>query len=150
MARFAAAPDGPSIELFVRVEPAAAMILIDGTAVLSNPFSGRYRRDLRAHYVAALADGFDPLTKEVSFDADRRLEIRLTPRPAPEPSAGSAAAPTVVRSLKAAVAAPAPPPVPAPARPPPSPVARQKQDVDATGAHAALRPIQTSNPYGEP
>jgi serine/threonine-protein kinase len=146
-ARAHSAPvDRPSIEdspvnevvaVEVDAQPASALIEVDGTAVLGNPYVGRYARDDRAHRIRALASGFEPQWRDVVFRRDVVIEMHL------ERSAGvSAAAPTHAFS--------------APAHGAPSSlssVAPRGEPANAEPAPGVRRPlvlIQTSNPYGEP
>ena len=150
--RPAALPEIELIDLSIRVSPPSAQITIDGAPVPSNPFHARYSRDRSIHHIAASADGYDSKLEDVSFGGDVSIDVNLDRHPTPPPP--QASPPGYRRS-------PPPPPPPPPhsskKAPPaspestnaPAPTASQS-DVPPTGGHAPLRPISTSNPYGNP
>ncbi|HEY2513078.1 MAG TPA: serine/threonine-protein kinase [Polyangiaceae bacterium] len=147
--RPAALPEIELIDLSIRVSPPSAQITIDGAPVPSNPFHARYSRDRTIHHIAASADGYDSKLSDVSFGGDVSIDVTLDRHPAPAPSPP----PFYRRS------APPPPPPAHPAKKAapqsadssntPAPTATQA-DVPPAGGHAPLRPISTSNPYGNP
>jgi serine/threonine-protein kinase len=149
-----AAPAREFADVTVRASPPSAQIVVDGTLVATNPLVARYPRDAQVHHVMAYADGFEPRWREVSFANDVSLDIVLErhPTPAAQPPAPRrfvAAQPQpVARSGKAAaVQASA---AATPEQPPQPPAPSSRVELNASGGHTPLHPIQTSNPYGAP
>jgi serine/threonine protein kinase len=130
-------PVNDVVAVEVDAQPLTALIEVDGTAVLGNPYVGRYARDDRAHRIGAFASGFEPQWRDVVFRRDVVIEMHLE------------------RSARERAAAP-PHAFTAPARSAPSSIS----SVTARGTPANTEPspgmrrplvvIQTSNPYGEP
>ncbi len=140
--------EAETVDLMIRVSPPTAQVTIDGALVLSNPFRARYPRDNQIHHVAASADGYDAKMEDVTFANDVSIDISLnrhlagafhqalvsappvqtrpTRHPTPQPAA-------LVPASAGDVAAAAP------ARP---------MEVSPGGGRTPLRPIATSNPYG--
>ena len=138
--------DRPSIEdssvndvvaIEVDARPSSALIEVDGTAVLGNPYVGRYARDDRAHRIGAFASGFEPQWRDVVFRRDVVVEMHLE-----RPARQRAAAPTHAFSAPAHVAPPAISSVAARGAP--------ANTEPSLGMRRPLVVIQTSNPYGEP
>ncbi len=149
----APASDVQTIDLIIHVTPSAAQITIDG-ATVSNPFHARYTKDERAHRITASADGYETKSEALSFTSDVAIDLGLERHPPPAPH-------------KAAAPPPPPPPPPhaaakrgsagnqgaaqAPDAPPAQPPGSAAHiEVNPAGGHAPLRPIATTNPYGEP
>jgi hypothetical protein len=94
----AAAPVSNTILLSVRVWPPNARVSIDRQLVLSNPFVGRWPRDLETHHIRVSAPGFRSSERLVSFAADLILDLSLAPlsrnpsRQKVAPASGSQAA----------------------------------------------------------
>jgi hypothetical protein len=148
--------DPQTVDLIIHVSPSAAQITIDG-ATVSNPFHARYAKDERAHRITASADGYETKSEALSFNSDVAIDLGLDRH-----------APPAAATHKAAAAPPPPPPPPprgaskrgafggqpaapssdAPAAQPPGPSAHT--EVNPAGGHAPLRPIATTNPYGDP
>jgi serine/threonine-protein kinase len=61
----------------VNVQPASAVILLDGIPLESNPFRGRFPRDGARHRLEARAEGHASKARFVVFDEDRSLQITL-------------------------------------------------------------------------
>ena len=132
------APAPELVDVTIRISPASAHIKLDG-AIVGNPFHARYPKDDRAHTVSASADGYDSKSMAVSFaqnvDVEMDLERHAAPTyvvVAPPPRGGKRA------SAPAGTSDVTPPPQPQTPTP----------EVSPTGGHAPLRPIDTSNPYG--
>jgi hypothetical protein len=144
------------VDIIVRVAPDSAQIAIDGFPV-PNPFHARYPKDARVHRVTASADGFETRSESVTFGSDVTIELGLdhhavaSPSPAPARKSPSPAPLPVAPPPPPRVAgkhAPAAPPLPtaeSSAQPAPSP----KAEVSPQGGRAPLRPIATTNPYGD-
>jgi hypothetical protein len=144
----------PTVDVIVRVAPESAQIAIDGFPV-PNPFHARYPKDARVHRVTASADGFETRSESVTFGSDVTIELGLdhhavaSPPPArkgPSPAPLPVPPPPPPRAAgKHAPVAPTPATVEISAPPAPS----QKAEVSPQGGHAPLRPIATTNPYGD-
>ena len=120
-------PQQEVVGVEVHATPSSALIAIDGTAVLGNPFFALYPKDAKNHDIVVYASGFDPQHRTVTFGGDVVINFHLEPRLASR--APSSVQPASVPA-KAASSAPAAPPPPR--------------------ARQALHPIQFANPYGEP
>jgi hypothetical protein len=146
----AAVPPGHDVpelvDLVVHVSPPGAAVTIDGATVQTLPFHARVAKDALVHHVAASADGFEPKVVDVTFVSDTSVDISLERRPAAPTIRYLAAPPAPHASKHSSTSAPASsPPTSEPASAPPGP---SRIDVAPTGGHAPLRPITTSNPYG--
>jgi serine/threonine protein kinase len=120
-------PAKPSVEVVITlsVEPASALVTVDGGALAVEDGELRLLRDDREHHVEVSAPGYLPRTVTVQADRDRVLAVTLAPIPKPV----AAAAPP--RARAAAPRRPAPEvdgtievdiddePEPAPPPPPP-------------------------------
>jgi hypothetical protein len=113
-------------------------VTIDGASITTNPFHGRYSMDSLVHHVSATADGYEPKIVDVTFVRDASVDISLERQP-------QAPAPRFVFTPRAAKHVP--PPVP-PGTSEPAPTPPAHSDVSPAGGQAPLRPILTSNPYG--
>lgn len=149
-------PEAELVDVSIRVAPPAAQITIDGLAVHGNPYHARIERDGKSHRIVAQADGYDPKFEDVSFSGDVAIDINLdrrlpslrpvivhasTPLPAPP------ARPSKVMSDSARVAAAETPVAPSAPAAPPAPAPKE---LDPAGGRPPLRPIVTTNPYGNP
>jgi len=72
-----AAPMGAYIHLHLAANPIEARILVDGAALPSNPFDGKFVRDGAVHRVQFEAAGFVPQSRVLIFDKDTSLEVPL-------------------------------------------------------------------------
>jgi hypothetical protein len=152
-----APPVPTTIDVVVRVSPAAALIAIDGRPSLANPFRGRLIRDGEIHHVSASAEGYESKVEEVTFSGDLAVDVsldRLPPvvaRSAPRGTWSQTAA--TARQAKTAAAdgsrAGSLPPAAEITAPAPA-TAPGRLEADPASSRAPLRPIVTSNPYGAP
>jgi serine/threonine protein kinase len=141
------------VDLSVRVSPPSAQITIDGASVSSNPLRARYPKDTQMHHIVATAEGYEPKSADVSFASDVSIDVSLNRRanvplhqgvslpfivPAGHPAKHGGSAP---QASGATVSDPIATP---------SPVAVPRIEVSPGGGRAPLRPIATSNPYGNP
>jgi serine/threonine-protein kinase len=141
------------VDLVVRVSPPSAQISIDGTTVLGNPFHARYPKDKAVHRVVTFADGFEAKVEDVSFANDVSIDVSLNrrvnapvhpslvvvPPAAAAPRATKHSAPPLppaTTSTEAPIGASAP--------------GNARIEISPVGGRAPLRPIATSNPYGNP
>jgi hypothetical protein len=98
-----AAPTTSTIEEHLSAKPDQAKLFLDDTALPSNPFSGRFRRDEKPHVLRVEADGHTTTQHPLSFASDQTLEVALeraeaskdkpvgplpdsVPRPPPKPT----------------------------------------------------------------
>jgi serine/threonine protein kinase len=139
--------DPELVDLVVRVSPPSAQITIDGLPVAGNPFHAHYARDGQVHHVLAAADGFDPKLEDVSFSGDVSIDVSLD-RHASPPSPARYVVVVQPPRNKHAAAATSPSPSPEPATPTPPAAPPPRADVPPAGGHPPLRPIMTSDPYG--
>ena len=91
-----AAPDSAYVHARVTVSPAEARILVDGAALPSNPFEGKFLKDGAVHRIQLEAGGFLPQSRLAVFDKDLTLDIALQLKP----KASSDAAPGAAGSAK--------------------------------------------------
>ncbi|HEY8091200.1 MAG TPA: protein kinase, partial [Polyangiaceae bacterium] len=133
------------VDLVVRVSPPGASMTIDGATVQTLPFHARVPKDTLVHHLAAAADGYEPKVVDVTFVNDLSVDVSLDRR-APPPSVRYLPPPPAHASKRGA--APGPSSAPAAPEPPSVPVQPARVDVTPAGGHAPLRPITTSNPYG--
>jgi serine/threonine-protein kinase len=68
-----------TVQLFVHVKPANALLTLDGARLVSNPFQAEVTADKRAHVLHASAPGYQPVEQVVTFGSDARVEIVLRP-----------------------------------------------------------------------
>jgi serine/threonine-protein kinase len=133
------------VDVVVRVSPPSATIAIDGVAVPTNPFHARYAKDALVHHVMVSADGYDAKLEDVSFSSDVSIDVSLDHKAPPPQVRWIAPPPPPARAAKHA--GPAAGSSPAPAAEPSAP-APARADIAPTGGRPPLRPITTSNPYG--
>ncbi len=144
--RLPPAESQPMSELFVRASPASAKLSIDGVPVPGNPFRGRYSRS-EVHVVGATAAGYEAKYEPVSLANDVFVDVSLQPHtmatrsssPAPIARPHRAAPTSGSEPTAGAAAAGSSQATPAPAL-----------EVDPSGGHAVLHPIESNNPYGAP
>jgi serine/threonine-protein kinase len=155
-----------AITLSVGVSPSNSQIYIDGELMPSNPFIGRFSKTGEIHRVRALAPGYRPKERVVTFADNVMIDLSLVanpapPAPTPPPSSARRVAtrppqrrPEPIRTATAS----APPSVsPAPAVTPalnaaaPSSPARTNKEVAPRGEWEPprKRAIDTSNPYDQ-
>ena len=79
------APIATSMHLVVRTVPARLPLRLDGAA-LPNPFDGHFPRDGARHRLSVEAPGLVPEQRNLSFDRDQEVELRLHARRAAEPT----------------------------------------------------------------
>jgi serine/threonine-protein kinase len=106
-----AAPEAAgTIEVHLSAKPDGAKLYLDDTALPSNPFVGKFRRDDKPHTVRAEADGHATAVRSVTFGSDQTLEIALekaeapkgkVPGAAPQPAAPDAVPKPTARPKKA-------------------------------------------------
>jgi eukaryotic-like serine/threonine-protein kinase len=136
-----------SIIFSVSVTPSTAQVLIDGVTMPSNPFLGHFPKGPGTHHVRAVAPGFQPKERLVTFDDNVMIDLSLNARPAP-PTTWQKPAPR--RPETAVTRAPAPAPSLAPP-PPAAPARASSNDIIPRGEWEPprRRAIDTNNPYGE-
>jgi serine/threonine protein kinase len=148
--------DPQTVDLIIHVSPSSAQITIDG-ATVANPFHARYPKDDHVHRITASADGFETKSEALSFVSDVAIDLGLDRHAPPAPTHKAAAPPPPpppsppprVSSKRGSTSGPAAgPPSDAPAPQAPGPSAHT--EVNPAGGHAPLRPIATTNPYGDP
>lgn len=130
----------------MRASPASAKLSIDGVPVQGNPFRGRYSRS-EVHVVGATAAGYEAKYEPVSLANDVFVDVSLQPHtmatrsssPAPIARPHRAAPASASEATAGVAAAASSQAAPAPAL-----------EVDPTGGHAVLHPIESNNPYGAP
>jgi hypothetical protein len=61
----------------ISVTPAAAKATLDGTALASNPFAAKFKKDGLAHRLTVQAPGYVRKSELVVFDRDVDLSITL-------------------------------------------------------------------------
>ena len=170
-----ARPPRPLVDVAIRVSPETAQISIDGRAVATNPFAGRYVSDDVVHHVQAIAPGYLAKSLKLPFNANVTLDLSLerepspsvTPpppsrtagpsRPSSRPTAPSRPPPAPRNAEVAHPSEPARAPEPLPVRPAlVEPVAPSETkpavmptEVDPAGGSKPRRPIDPNNPYGD-
>jgi serine/threonine-protein kinase len=70
------------VQIDLKVQPAHAILSIDGRRVSSNPLRATMVWDSQVHTVRAEADGYDPFTTTFRLDADVTIDAVLRPKPA--------------------------------------------------------------------
>jgi len=85
------------MQLDIGAQPSHAIILLDGKAVGSNPYSGQHPRDGREHALQVTATGYEPQGRTLRFDRDLALQIQLAASASGRGAVGEAAAPPVTR-----------------------------------------------------
>ncbi len=136
-------------ELFVRASPATAKVTIDGVAVSGNPFRARYPRS-EIHVVGATAAGYEAKSEQVSLVNDVLLDVSLDPRAV---TTTRTSWPVAIVHPRHAVTAPASEPLAGAVAGGTGSIpttSTSALEVDPTGGHAILHPIESSNPYGTP
>ncbi|MFO0590736.1 MAG: serine/threonine-protein kinase [Polyangiaceae bacterium] len=78
-----AAPASSTIEVHLSAKPATAKLFLDDSALPSNPFVGRFKRDDKGHVFRVEAEGFTPTQRTVMFNSDQTLEVALDRSDAP-------------------------------------------------------------------
>ena len=148
-----AAPAMPEMISFsVSVAPAYAQVLIDGEPMPSNPFFGKYPKSFAAHRIRAVAPGFQPKERLVTFAENVMLDLTLTPRPMGRESPPPRREQPQLRRYETPQRAPAI--APAPVSPPPvATPSRSSAPADIVPRNGSepqrRRSIDSSNPYGE-
>jgi serine/threonine-protein kinase len=74
-------PAGAYVHVHLAASPAEARILVDGAALPSNPFDGRFIKDGAVHRIQIEAAGFLPQSRLLVFDKDLSFEAALQPKP---------------------------------------------------------------------
>ena len=74
-------PGGAYVQVHLGASPPEARILVDGAALPSNPFDGKFVKDGAVHRVQVEAPGFSGQSRIVVFDKDVSFEVSLSPRP---------------------------------------------------------------------
>ncbi|MEO7327283.1 MAG: serine/threonine protein kinase, partial [Minicystis sp.] len=92
----ATAAEGAYVRAHLSVNPVDARILVDGAALPTNPFEGKFMKDGAVHRVQFEASGFQPQSRIVVFDKDLSLDIALQPKV----KAGGGDAPTTPLGVK--------------------------------------------------
>jgi hypothetical protein len=131
----------------IRVSPPTAQVTIDGALVLSNPFRARYPRDSQIHHVTASADGYDTKMEDVTFANDVSIDISLNRHLAGAFHQAVVSAPPV-QARPTRHSTPPAAPVPASAGDVAAAAPARALEVSPGGGRTPLRPIATSNPYG--
>lgn len=95
-----AAPER-TISLTIEVEPADAIVTLDGAALPGLPFSGSVAASKVFHHLEARAEGYQSVRQLVTFAEDRKIKWVLEPLPKP---AAAPPKPAVAPHTKPAVA----------------------------------------------
>jgi hypothetical protein len=148
-----------TIMLSVAVSPSTAQITIDGELMPSNPFIGRFTKAGGIHRLRAVAPGYQPKERTVSFIDNVMIDLSLnavTPTPQPSSRRESSSrreVPARRNDPPPSRPAPASSPALAPAAvaEPPQRSERPKGEIAPRGEWEAprKRTIDTNNPYGE-
>jgi eukaryotic-like serine/threonine-protein kinase len=77
----ALAPSGSYLHAKVTASPPDTRILVDGAALPSNPFEGKFLKDGAVHRLQFEAVGFFPQSRLAVFDKDLRVDIALQLKP---------------------------------------------------------------------
>jgi hypothetical protein len=151
-----AAPE--TILLSVSVVPATAQLSIDDQPIPTNPFVGRLPKGEGWHTVRAVAPGYLPRERLVSFSDNVMIDLTLPPRPAiappPAPARREVRRPERQIQVRRNDAPPPARPAPVEAPLPPAPVAAapaRSSDILPRNPNdpPKRRVIDTRNPYGE-
>jgi hypothetical protein len=138
-----ASAEPETIVFSVSVAPATAQVLIDGEPLPSNPFLGRFPKNYGTHRVRAVAPGYQPKERLVSFNDNVMIDLNLNPRPFAPPA----------RREPPRRDPPPHPPTVAPAPPAPPVAAPRPAAVDIQPRNesepARRRTIDSTNPYGD-
>jgi serine/threonine-protein kinase len=134
--------------LFVRANPASARIAVDGVPVQGNPYHGQYPRN-EVHVLEVTARGYDSKSEQVFLANDVFIDVSLDWHVV---TSRRTAPPQEVAVLHRA-GHPGPGselPVGAVAGGSSSETSLAGLEVDPTGGHPVVHPIESSNPYGAP
>jgi len=71
------APSTTTIEIHLSAKPDQAKLFLDDTALPSNPFVGRFKRDDKPHLFRVEADGHLAAQRPLSFASDQTMEVAL-------------------------------------------------------------------------
>jgi serine/threonine protein kinase len=129
----------PLVTITLRAEPAEASLRIDGGEALPSPQVIEVMPSQRLHLVYSSLDGYEPVTRQVSFDHSQELVLQLTPQTLES------------RPIAASATGKRPGAVPRAER-----RGRNQPDVSAVADPAVLkrrrtkRPIDSSNPFADP
>jgi serine/threonine-protein kinase len=137
------------VELSVRVAPSTATISIDGNTTSINPFHGHFRKDMQVHHVVAFADGYEAKSADVSFSTDTSVVISLNRHVAAaapvRPLVRSVGVvPRIDRIQSTSESRKTPADLDTADSPP------SRTEIRPAGGRVPLRPIMTSDPYGNP
>jgi serine/threonine protein kinase len=77
-----------TVQIFIQVRPSAAIVMIDGVRLGSNPFQAEMKSDKKTHVLHASAPGYLPLEQIITYSSDTHLEIALRPGGGGRPSRG--------------------------------------------------------------
>ena len=152
-----------TILISVGVTPSTAQIFIDGEQMPSNPFIGRFVKAGGSHRLRAVAPGYQPKERTVSFADNAMIDLSLSPTPSSGWSSSRRESPSSRRESpgrraepppsRQGAAAAAPPIAPALVAEPPARAERpeRKGDISPRGEWEPPRKrnIDTTNPYGE-
>jgi serine/threonine protein kinase len=133
-----------TIQLYVHVKPASALVTLDGARLVSNPFHADVTADKRAHVLHASAPGYHPAEQVVTFSNDSRVEIVLKPMAGAARVAEAAAQRALIENWKPVggeITRAPPDPGTSEHRPPPE--AEPKRQPPTTPP----RPIDEKDPY---
>ena len=86
------APSPATIEVRLTARPEQAKMFLDDTALGTNPFVGRFKRDEGPHTLRIEAEGHASVTRPISFASDQTLEVALEKAPeapASKPQSGA-------------------------------------------------------------
>jgi serine/threonine-protein kinase len=138
------AATAPEMIVFsVSVAPSTAQLFIDGKLMPSNPFLGHFPKDSGTHRIRAIAPGFLPKERLVSFEDNVMVDLNLIARPiVREPVRSAPVRRPEPPAVHPVIAASPPPPVVAP-RPPAEPETRRESE------GPRRRAIDSNNPYGD-
>jgi serine/threonine-protein kinase len=142
-----------TIVFSVSVTPSTAQVLIDGQPMPSNPFLGRFQKGDVSHRVRAVAPGYLPKERLVTFSDNVMIDLSLVPKPFERPrEVQTRREPPPVRRAEPQQPRPSQPSAPPASAP--QPVAVQPRpssnDIAPRGEWEPpkRRNIDTNNPYG--
>jgi hypothetical protein len=88
-----------SVAVRLRVEPASAVVHLDGMRVATLPLEARFPRDQVGHKLTVAAEGYEGASQILVFDRDHELIVKLSP-------IGSSASPLASATASAAGSVP--------------------------------------------
>jgi serine/threonine protein kinase len=141
-----------TIVFSVSVTPSTAQVLIDGQPMPSNPFLGRFQKGDVSHRVRAVAPGYLPKERLVTFSDNVMIDLSLVAKPVERPreAVSRREPPPPRRAEPQARPSAAPSPPPSAPQPVSAPSRASTNDIAPRGEWEPprRRNIDTNNPYG--